>query len=253
MGIFRNKSIYDRSRLLDAATRARTKKKRARAIELYRWVLAIEPQNREIHAKLAPLLAETGQHFDAWCSFKTVARAHLREGHADKALAVYREATLYLPREVQAWEAVARLQHKRGFEREPVETLLEGSRFFGTRWLRPQATHLLRLARDLDPWDFEVVLELARLLAASLQQNEARLLLSGLAGRSTHERLRRVRAAQFHLSPGPGTAWRWFRSALRREPEVELTEVESRSPDVVPLRKRAAQGFAEPRAQSRCG
>jgi tetratricopeptide (TPR) repeat protein len=248
-------SFYDRSRILDAATRARAKKKHARAIELYRWILAVEPQNREIHAKLAPLLAETGQHFDAWCSFKAVARACLREGHADKALAIYREAALYLPREVQAWEAVARLKHKRGLEREAVETLLEGSRCFGPRWLRSQAIHLLRLARELDAWNFEVVLELARLLASILQWHEAQLLLGGLARRSSDERLRRVRAAQFRLSPGPTTAWRWLRAALNREPalELELSQAAPHRPEVVPLRKRTAHRLDAARPQSAHG
>jgi tetratricopeptide (TPR) repeat protein len=238
MGLFRNESAYDRSRILDAATRARAKKQRARAIDLYRWVLAVEPQNGELHAKLAPLLAETGQHFDAWCSFKAVARAYLREGQADKAFAVYREAALRLPREAQAWQAVARIQHKRGSSREALETLLEGSRHFRTRWLRPQAIHLLRRAREIDAWDFEVVLELARLLASSAQRHEARILLEGLAERSGTQRLRRVRAAQFRLAPGLGSAWRWLRSALRPEPEPKPARPRAVTPppEVVPLR-----------------
>ena len=253
MRVFSNSSLYDRSRILDAATRARAKKRYARAIELYRWVLAVEPQSREIHARLAPLLAETGQHFDAWCSFKAVARGCLREGHADKALAIYREATLYLPREVQAWEAVARMKHRRGFEREAVETLIEGSRCFGTRWLRPQAIHLLRLARELDAWNFEVVLELARLLASTQQQHEAQMLLEGLARRSSDERLRCVRALQFRLSPGPSSAWRWIRAALGREPELELSQAARHHPEVVPLRKHAARHLAAARPQSAHG
>jgi tetratricopeptide (TPR) repeat protein len=241
MGLFRSHSIYDRSRILDAAGRARAKKKRTRAIELYRWVLAVEPQNGELHARLAPLLAETGQDFDAWYSFKAVARACIREGHPDKALAVYREAALHLPREVQAWLAVARLQHKRGLQREAVETLLEGSRHFRSRWLRPQAIHLLRRAREIEAWNFEAVLELARLLASTRQQHEALLLLDGLAERSSSERLRRVRAAQFRLSPGFGSAWRWLRSALRREAEAPRTRADGRRPDVVPLRSRGVR------------
>lgn len=238
MGLFRNHSAYDRSRILEAATLARAKKKRARAIDLYRWVLAVEPQNGELHAKLAPLLAETGQQFDAWCSFKAVARAYLREGHADKALAVYREAALYLPREAQVWQAVARLQHKRGCPRDALKTLLEGSRHFRTRRLRPRAIHLLRRARAIQPWNFDVVLELARLLASTGQQHEARILLDGLAERSGKERLRRVRAAQFRLAPGLGTAWRWLRSALRPEPEPPAPRPRAVTPppDVVPLR-----------------
>ncbi len=65
MAVLRKKRIYDRLRVLEAAERARSRKKRHKAIELYRWVLAIEPNNVELYAKLAPLLAQTGQNFEA--------------------------------------------------------------------------------------------------------------------------------------------------------------------------------------------
>ena len=214
MSWFRSRPEYDRAIILDAAARARSRKRRARAIELYRRVLAVEPHNPELHAKLAPLLAETGQNFDSWQSFRAVARAHLREGHVDQALAAYHQAALYLPQEIQAWQAVARLLHRSGRQQEARETLLEGSRGFRSRWYRPQAIALLRHARDIDAWDFEIVLELARLLASSDQGLEATMLLNRLVERSRGQRLRRVRAAQLHQRPRLTTLWRWLRAVL---------------------------------------
>ena len=231
-------AAYDRSSILDAAARARARKKRTRAIELYRWVLAVEPHNAELHAKLAPLLAETGQYFDAWCSFRSVARACLRDGQGAKALAVYRDATLYLPREAEAWLAVARLQYKSGDSRHAVETLVEGSRNFRTRWLRPQAIYLLRRAREVEEWNFEAVSELAQLLALHEQRREAQMLLDGLALRSGGERLRRVRSLQLRVSPTPVGLWRWLANSLRRrgdDPPEGPGEREGSS-SVVPLR-----------------
>jgi tetratricopeptide (TPR) repeat protein len=215
MGLFRADAAYDRAHVLDAAARARAKKRRTRAIELYRWALAVEPRNLELQRKLAPLLAQTGQHFDAWCSFKTLARECLRAGDVERALAVYREATLFLPREIEAWQAVARLQHRSGHPREALDTLVEGSRHFHPRWLRPQAIFLLRRAREIDAWNFEVVLEMALLLAGSDQKQEAAFLLRGLAERSNGERLSRVRAAQVRVEPGPRAIWQWLRDTLR--------------------------------------
>lgn len=224
---FGGRAEYDRARILDAAARARSRKKRARAIQLYRRVLAVEPQNPELHVKIAPLLAETGQIFDAWQSFRAVARARLREGQHDQALAVYREAALFLPQEIQAWQAVARLQHRAGRPREALETLLEGSRNFRTRWLRPQAVALLRRARDIDPWDFEIVLELGKLLSADDQDHEATLLFEGLVSRTGGERLRRVRAAQLRQNPGPHTLWLWLEAATERDdPQTEIVHDE---------------------------
>jgi thioredoxin-like negative regulator of GroEL len=211
---------YDRARILEAAAQARARKKRKRAIALYRRVLAVERHNAELHARLAPLLAETGQHFDAWLSFQIAARACLREGSAAKALAVYQDAAHHLPREVQVWQAMARVQLKRGKERNAVENLLEGAAQFRSRWHWPEAIHLLRQAHQISPWHFEAVLELSRLLAKSDQAEEAGRLLEGLETRSEGNRLRRIYAAQFRLDGDLRHAWNWLRSTLKSEAEA---------------------------------
>ena len=59
MALFRRRTTYDRARILEAAARARARGKRRRAIDLYRQVLFVEPRNGDLHAKLAPLLADT--------------------------------------------------------------------------------------------------------------------------------------------------------------------------------------------------
>ena len=229
---------YDRSRLLEEAARAASGRRSARAIALYRWVLAVEPHNAEVHLKLAPLLARRGQRFDAWQSFQSAGRAFLRNGQPDRALAIYRQATAALPREVQAWHAVARLQQRVGRPREAVETLLEGSARLRRRRLRPRAIHLLRLAREIEPWHVDSVCELARLLASSQQREEARVLLRGLAVRCGGARLRRVRGAQLRVSPTIAHLWLWLRAALRPAPEPPRPSASG----VVPLRRSPARG-----------
>jgi tetratricopeptide (TPR) repeat protein len=184
-------------------------------------VLAVEPGNTDLHARLAPLLAETGQTFDAWTSFRNTAQAALREGRDDKALAIYREASQHLPREIQAWQAMARQLSKSGDDAAAIEVLLEGSRHFRTPYLRPQAIHLLRRARAIEPWHFESVLELAGLLGRCDQREEARMLLDGLADRSAGRRLARVRRAQLRLDPGLRTAWQLLRTRLRERSDGE--------------------------------
>ncbi|HEX5065856.1 MAG TPA: hypothetical protein VFY49_07065, partial [Myxococcota bacterium] len=200
---------------------------------LYRSVLAVERNNAELHAKLAPLLAETGQSFDAWQSYRTVAHAALRDGREDRALGVYREATQLLPREIEAWQGVARILCKRGEEAEAVEVLVEGSRQFRSPFLRPQAIHMLRRARSIEPWNAVVVLELAEHLGRADQREEARLLLSELAQRTSGAALRRVRFAELRIDPSFSRAVRWLRAG--RTPES--ADADERPPsEVVPLR-----------------
>jgi tetratricopeptide (TPR) repeat protein len=227
---------FDRQRILEEAARERARNRRRRAIALYRSVLAVERTSAELHAKLAPLLAETGQSFDAWQSYRAVANDALREGREDRALGVYREATQMLPREIEAWQSLARLLCKRGEETEAVEVLVEGSRRFNSPYLRPHAIHLLRRARSIEPWNAVVVLELARHLGRSDQRDEARILLDELAQRTQGATLRRVRAAELAVDPGPMRAWHWLRSWRTPAPIDEDEESQRPQSEVVPLR-----------------
>lgn len=230
---------YDRSKLLEQAARAVARRRIARAIALYRWVLAIEPHNAEIHLKLAPLLARRREGFDAWKSFQSAARIYVRHGQPDRALAIYRQAAAALPREVNAWQTLARMQQRVGRRRAALEVLLEGSRALRRARQPAQAIHLLRLAREIEPWHFESVYELARLLARSRQREEAGILLRGLARHCGGTRLRRVRAVQLRLAPTPVHLWRWLGAALRPAPEPMRSP--QPPPAVVPLRRSLAR------------
>ncbi len=241
---------YDRTRILEGAARARAKRQRNRAIALYRWVLAVERNSVEVHERLAPLLAESGQDFDAWNSYRAVAYAALREGRDDRAIAVYREATRALPQEIQAWQGLARLLVRQGADDDAVAVLIEGSRCFRAHWNRPQAIHLLRRARAIDPWSFETVIELARHLGRAGQRAEAELLLDGLAERHPGERLRRVRVAQLAVAPGPRGLWAWLESWLRRPAPPESAAGDAtagaRGPAVLALAPRRDAAGEEP-------
>ncbi|HVH17980.1 MAG TPA: hypothetical protein VNF72_06755 [Myxococcota bacterium] len=223
----------DRQSVLEQAARERSRGRRRRAIALYRAVLAMERTNAELHAKVAPLLAETGQTFDAWQSYRAVAHAALRDGREDRALGVYREATQLLPRELEAWQGVARILCKRGEEAEAVEVLVEGSRQFRNPFLRPQAIHLLRRARSIEPWNAVVVLELAEHLGRADQREEARLLLQELAQRTSGKALRLVRFAELRIDPSLARALGWLRAW--RAPEAAGSDDRPPS-EVVPLR-----------------
>jgi tetratricopeptide (TPR) repeat protein len=218
---------------------------------LYRKLLAVEPNSIELHERLAPLLAATRQEFDAWNSYRVVAHAALREGREDRAIAVFREAAAALPREIQAWQGLARLLVRQSEPDAAIEVLLEGSRHFRSHFHRPQAIHLLRRARTIDPWHFETVLELALHLGRADQQAEASFLLEGLAERCQERQLRRVRTAALAVRPGARSLVRWLTSWRGREEErlLELpapstsrvAPVLTLAPDPAPVRRRDAR------------
>ena len=205
---------YDRDKLLKAAAKAREKKRRRKAIGLYRRVLAVEAGNGELHAQLAPLLAATRQPFDAWLSFQQAGRAFERESKREAARLIYTQATDMLPREVQAWLSRARIEREQERPDRAMQTLLEGCKHFRGGGRRPRAIHLLRRARQLEPWDPKAVLTLAVLLAKTRQREEALMLLDGLAPRVRGRMLQRVRSLQVRLRPTPGNLWAWLRAWL---------------------------------------
>ena len=213
MGIFTGPADYDRNRIMEAASRARARRRFRKATVLYRRVLAVEPANVELHAKLAPLLAVTGCEFDAWRSFRVCARAALSEKQLGRAAAVYREAARCLPRQIEAWEKLARVEQQRGRKPEALEALLEGRLWFRGRRRRAEAIALLRCARELEPGNLAIALDLSQGLARTRQGSEAQLLLDRLAERAGGRDRRRIRGAQWRIAPTLVNTWRWLRAA----------------------------------------
>ena len=203
MGILSGRTTYDRKQILRAAAQARAKGKHRKAAELYRQVLAVEPENAELHARIAPHLALTCQDYDAWQSYKIAAHAHVFAKRPERALAVYRDA---------ARRAIAKLEVRLGRKREALETILAGRRHFTGASYRAQAITLLRMARQIEPWDPVILLDLCSTLAASDQRYEALMILEHLATRSEGSDLARVRGAQWRITHSFGHAWLWLRA-----------------------------------------
>ena len=213
--LLRRKKKYDRNRILEAAAQARRRRKPRKALELYREVLAHEPNNADLLRKVAPLLAETKQLAEAWQTYQKTIEQFRAKGFTDRAIGVCREACQQLPGEVSAWMGIAELEVARGRPTDAVSVLLEGRSRFRSRRKRSAALQLLERARRIDASNFEVSFDLAHLLARDGARTRARRVLDELAGRSRARELRRVRARIFVLFPSPRSAWGWAASWVR--------------------------------------
>jgi tetratricopeptide (TPR) repeat protein len=214
MGLFARTKLYDRNRLLSAAAKAQSRRRFKKALALYEEVVRAEPNNPELHRKIAPLLARSKQRERAWKSFRYAAEALVNGGFYEKAIGVYREATHYLPQQITAWLAIAELHVHRERRSSAVEALLEGRTHFRRRKHRPEAIRILARAREIDPTHFEVNLDLARLLSKTRSRPMARRILAELAPHCHRRQLLRLRAIQFRLSPTPAGALRWLRALI---------------------------------------
>src|SRR5512147_2576168 len=125
MGWF-SKPTYDRSSSITRAAKLEGRGKRKKAIAEYRKVLAQEPDNPVIQVKLAGLLANTKQLDEARLKFLAAAETYEKQAFDDKALAVYRQAVVFLPKRVELWEHIAQLDVKRERNPEAIRDLLEG-------------------------------------------------------------------------------------------------------------------------------
>src|SRR5512145_2663622 len=113
MALFGEKA-YDRAATLARAGKAEGKGKRKRAIAEYRKVLAHEPDNPMLLAKLAGALAQVKQYDEARAKFLTAAELYEKQAFEEKALSVLRQSVSFIPHQVELWERIARLDAQRG-------------------------------------------------------------------------------------------------------------------------------------------
>lgn len=213
MGLF-SKKHYDRNRIMNDAQRAEKAGRAKKAAAFYQEVLAAEPNNAEIHRRLAPLLAQTGDSPGAWRSYKHTVEGLVRNKQLDQAVAVLSEAGGHIPQQAGVWATLASVELKRGRAVDARKALLDGRGFQRSRRQLPLAIGLLQRALQLCPDDFEIGFDLADSLARARDRKRARPLLQRLAEAAEDEQqLRRVRARQFRLAPTPAAAWRWFRTS----------------------------------------
>jgi tetratricopeptide (TPR) repeat protein len=202
-----------RVELIAVADVARARGRRKQAIAGYRRVLEANPQDLNVHAKLAPLLAAAGDRDGALASFRTAADGQAKAGFHERALSLFIQAADHYPDEETLWPEIARLHLQRGRRAEAVANLTEG----GWRLLlarRPQlAEWVLRLALQFEPYDGDANAILARVLRKLGRRDEAVAALEGVAARTRGRRLRAVRGLVFRIHPTPAHFWAWMRAA----------------------------------------
>jgi len=206
------KKVYDRGTVLDKADRARGRGNVRKAIRGYTTILQHEPGDHQVHARVAPLFAKTRRWQEARKSFDAAGEGYLKQGFADKAIAVWTTAAQHLPEDVEYWERIANEQLRRGRRVDAVNALLQGRSQFRGRRQRATAILLLRQVLSVDAFHFEGTLDLCSLLSKEgpAGKAEAERLLRCLERWVTQRTLRRkLRLAQLKLAPSFQRAMAW--------------------------------------------
>src|SRR5256885_7363859 len=123
--MLRWKKVYDRATVLDKADRARGRGSVRKAIRGYSTILQNDPADHQVHARVAPLYAKTRRWDEARKSFDAAGEGFLKQGFADKAIAVWTAAAQHFPEDVEYWERIANEQLRRGRRADAVNALLQ--------------------------------------------------------------------------------------------------------------------------------
>jgi tetratricopeptide (TPR) repeat protein len=198
--------------LLTIAEDARRRGRYGKAIASYRRLLAENPRDGRIHARLAPLLARRGQLQEALASFVAAAAVEEERGFLDKAIGLYQGALRYLPREASLWLAVSELHLRRKRTSDAVRALLAGAARLGRRRDRPEALRLVQRVLELDAVHVEATIVVARLLGKLGRRQEALALLEERAAQVGGRAIRRLRGTMFRVNPTFGNLLRWLRA-----------------------------------------
>ena len=114
MPLFSRHVPYDRKRLLERATQLESGWRWRRALALYRQVLAAEPHDPELHARIAPLLARSKRTYEARESFRLAQRGFERNEDRKQLEAVHIAATRALPDDADIARSRARFERSQG-------------------------------------------------------------------------------------------------------------------------------------------
>lgn len=212
--LFKKKELT-RRQLLDKAAKARGKRNARKAVAIYREMLAKDPNDFEIHLKMAPFLVSMRNYKDAATSFTKSAEGFYKKGKIDMAVGVYRQAARAMPNHSGLWERLARLELDRKKTSDALAVLLEGSKHFHKRATRDKCIRLLRIAFKIKPWHFDSTFELAKQLAKSKEKGESIKILQGLSKRvDTRKQHRKVMRKLFAVSPSPGNLLLFLKALL---------------------------------------
>ena len=201
-----------RRRLVEEAAEARGKGKRKRAIELYRELLTLAPDDCEVHGKLAQLLAEGGDIEAASQSFRAGALGYHEKGFTDRAIALLKQAVVHAPLDVEAWLSISAMYVVRDKHKDAHKALDEARPHFTKRDHLSASARILDAHLRLEPRRVDLAVDRARVAKRQGQRGYGILLLTDLLAAVEATDRKRLRRALFWLRPTPASLWRWLRN-----------------------------------------
>ena len=168
-----HRADYDRTGILRKAEGFRSRGRVRKAIREYEKVLAVDPQDIEVHTKVAQLYIRAGRKDQAKASLKRVIQWNESEGFLDKAIAMLRVAQGVDRRDLDVYLHLAELYLGKGVKGDALR-LLEGARkAFRRKPFRKEAIAVEEKILSFAPDDFPAQVSCVRLLWRAGRRYEA--------------------------------------------------------------------------------
>lgn len=173
MTLFGHRANYDRAGILRRAERFRSRGRVKRAIREYERVLAVDPEDIEVHTKVAQLYIRARRKDQAKASLKRVIEWNEKEGFVDREIAMLRVAQELDRRDLTVYLRLAELYLGKEVTGDALR-LLEGARkAFRRKRFFKEAIAVEEKILSIAPDDFRAQVSFVRLLRRAGRRYEA--------------------------------------------------------------------------------
>jgi len=218
MKLFGSTTLYDRSESLRKAEQFRSRGRVKKAIREYEKVLAVNPQDIEVHEKIGQLYVRAGRKDQAKASLKRVIAWYDKQGFVEKAIAMLRVTLTLDRRDLAVYVRLTDLYLGKDLAGDALG-LLEGARrtFRRKRFLR-EAIVVEEKILSFAPDNFRAQVWLVRRLWKAGRKREAGERLwqmeSQWALTRNRKHWRKSRWLLFRHAPSLPSYWGYFISFL---------------------------------------
>ncbi|MGE5283665.1 MAG: tetratricopeptide repeat protein [Actinomycetota bacterium] len=207
---------YDRGEILLKAEKYRSQRRIRKAIREYEKILSVDPQDIDVHIRIAPAYIRAGRKEQAKTSLRQVTAWYEKRGFTEKAIATLRLALKIDHRDLATNLNLADLYLGKNLGHEARNVLDRARKAFrGKRFLK-EALAVEEKILGLAPDDFRAQVSLVRLLWRTGKRREAlerlRRMEEQWARRGNKPHWRKTRRIACLLAPSLSTSWAYFLS-----------------------------------------
>jgi len=207
---------YDRGEILRKAEKYRSQRRIRKAIREYEKILSADPQDIDVHIRIAPVYIRAGRKDQAKSSLRQVITWYEKRGFTEKAIATLRLALKVDHRDLATNLHLVDLYLGKNHAGEARNALDRARKAFrGKRFLK-EALAVEEKILGIAPDDFRAQVSLVRLLWRTGKRREAlerlRRMEEQWARRGNKPYWRKTRRLSWLLAPSLSTSWAYFLS-----------------------------------------